>query len=108
MPPSMMNQPRFDTGSAHNLNQKRLSSISEMYTPIRVLNQFSTDWKIRARITKKGDKREWRNQKGEGVLMNIDLMDKEGTQIQATFFGESANKWHQILQENHVYLFSGG
>lgn len=58
-----------------------MSSISEMYTPIRCLNNFSTDWKIRARVTKKGDKREWRNAKGEGVLMGVDLIDKEGTQI---------------------------
>lgn len=66
-----------------------------MYTPIRCLNQFSTDWKIRARITKKGDKKEWKNQKGEGVLMNIELIDKEGTQIQVTFFGEAAHKFDQ-------------
>lgn len=30
-------------------------SLSEMYTPIRVLNQFSMEWRIRARITKKGE-----------------------------------------------------
>jgi len=65
-----------------------MSSIQEAYTPIRVLNQFSTDWRIRARVTKKGEEKHWRNNKGEGVLMNIDLIDKEGTQIQATFFGE--------------------
>jgi replication factor A1 len=58
---------------------KRLSSVSEMYTPIRCLNQFTPDWKIRARITKKGEKKTWRNMKGEGVLLNADLMDKEGT-----------------------------
>lgn len=46
--------------------------------------------------------------KGEGCLMNIDIIDKEGTQIQATFFNEAANKFHPILQENHVYLFSNG
>ena len=56
-----------------------MSSITEIYTPIRVLNQFSMDWRIRARITKKGDQKQWKNQKGEGVLMNIELIDKEGT-----------------------------
>lgn len=40
--------------------------------------------------------------------MNIDLIDKEGTQIQATFFGEAANKFDHLLRENHIYLFSNG
>jgi hypothetical protein len=41
-------------------------------------------------------------------LLNIDLIDKEGTQIQATFFGDAAHKFYGILEEDHVYLFSGG
>ena len=69
-----------------------MSSIQDMYTPIRVLNQFSTDWKIRARVTKRDEPRQWRNARGEGTLFNIELMDKEGTLVQATFFGEEAAK----------------
>ena len=67
--------------AANNLNQSRtrMSSIQDMYTPIRVLNQFSTDWKIRARVTKKFEPKSWRNERGEGMLMNIELIDKEGT-----------------------------
>lgn len=41
--------------------------------------------------------------------MNIELIDKEGTQVQATFFGEeSAKKYGPMLKENKVYLFSNG
>ncbi len=86
-----------------------MSSIQDMYTPIRVLNQFSTDWKIRARVTKKDEPKQWRNNRGEGTLMNIELIDKEGTQIQSTFFGEEAAKrFAPMLKENKVYLFSNG
>lgn len=53
--------------------------MMEMYTPIRMLNNFSTDWRIRARVTKKGDKKQWKNAKGEGVLLNADLIDREGS-----------------------------
>jgi replication factor A1 len=74
-----------------------MSSIQDIYTPLKVLNQFSTDWKVRARLTKKGEIRNWNNAKGSGCLMNIELMDKEGTQIQATFFGDSAMKFFPIL-----------
>lgn len=41
--------------------------------------------------------------------MNIELIDKEGTQVQATFFGEeSAKKFGPMLKVNQVYLFSNG
>jgi ssDNA-binding replication factor A large subunit len=33
-------------------------------------------WRIKARITKKGEKRIYRNNKGEGSLLNIELMDE--------------------------------
>lgn len=51
IPPSVMNNSnRYDEG----LRSKRMSSIQEMYTPIRMLNNFTKDWKIRARVTQKG------------------------------------------------------
>jgi replication factor A1 len=72
------------------------------------LNQFSTDWRIKARVTKKTPLREWNNLKGSGCLLNLELMDKEGTLILATFFNEGAKKYDTILSENNVYLFSNG
>lgn len=35
-------------------------------------------------------------------------MDKDGTQIQATFFNDAAEKFDSLIQENKVYLFSNG
>ena len=78
------------------------------YTPIKSLNSFLFDWKIKARITKKQAKKTWRNAKGEGTLLNIELIDFHGTQIVATFFNELANKYDLTLKENSVYLFSNG
>jgi len=78
------------------------------YTPIKSLNQFNSDWCIKARITKKADLRSWKNARGEGTLLNIDLIDKEGTRIQATFFNDTAQKFDSELQENSVYTFTGG
>ena len=59
--------------------------------PIKALNQFSNDWVIKARVVKKGEIRNWKNAKGEGKLFNIDLIDREGTLIQATAFNETAD-----------------
>jgi len=58
------------------------------YTPIKSLNTFLFDWKIKARVTKKHQKKSWKNQRGCGSLLNIELIDMAGTQIQATFFNE--------------------
>ena len=39
--------------------------------------------------------------------MSIDLIDHEGTLIQATMFNEEALKWTKVVEENKVYVFSG-
>lgn len=80
----------------------------ECYMPIRALNSFSNDWKIKARITKRGELRSWNNQKSKGQLLGIDLVDKDGTAIQATFFNDAAIKYSATLQTNKVYIFSNG
>lgn len=78
------------------------------FTPIKSLNTFNFDWKIKARVTKKHTKRPWKNARTEGWVFNIELMDSHGTQIQATFFNDSAVRYEQELQEGAVYLLSGG
>jgi ssDNA-binding replication factor A large subunit len=49
------------------------------------------DWKIKARVTKKHSKKAWKNNRGCGSLLNIELIDAAGAQIQATFFNEQAD-----------------
>lgn len=50
-------------------------------------NTFQYDWRIKARVTKK-TKKEWKNAKSTGVLLNLELIDSQGSQIQATFFND--------------------
>lgn len=78
------------------------------YTPIKALNTMNPDWKIKVRVIKKRDKKYWKNDRGEGVLMNIDLMDAYGDQIQATFFKSAVDYFESRIEENKVYLFSNG
>lgn len=40
--------------------------------------------------------------------MNVDLMDKHGTQIQATFFKDAVDKFDPIIKDGGIYLFSNG
>jgi replication factor A1 len=52
---------------------------ADMYTPVKVLNQFSTDWRIKVRVTKKYDIKKWNNARGTGELFTVDLVDADGT-----------------------------
>ena len=81
---------------------------SESFTPIKSLNTFLFDWKIKARVTKKHNKKTWKNSRGQGTLLNVELIDNQGTQIQATFFNDQADHYENRLVENRVYLFANG
>jgi len=43
------------------------------------LNSFNFDWRIKARVTKKHPRKQWKNAKSAGSLLNIELMDNMGT-----------------------------
>ncbi len=78
------------------------------YTPIKSLNTFLFDWKIKARVTKKHQMRNYTNARGAGHILKIELIDNQGTQIEGTFFNEQALTNNSTLEENKVYLISGG
>lgn len=67
-----------------------------------------TDWKFKARVVKKPPLREYKNARGAGKIMNIDLIDREGTMIQATMFNETADKWFDKVHEDKIYIFANG
>lgn len=48
--------------------------------PIAALNLHITEWRFKARVLKK-TKREFKNEKGAGTIMNLDLIDSSGTMI---------------------------
>jgi replication factor A1 len=78
------------------------------FTAISHLNPYMNRWTIKARLTSKGEIRHWSNQKGEGYLMSIELLDEAGGEIRGTFFKEAVDKYNPILEEGAVYSVSGG
>lgn len=63
---------------------------------------------IRARISKKYEKRHWDNSRGKGSLLNFELIDSNGTVIQATIFTAAVEKFDTIIEEGKVYVFTNG
>ncbi|CAE6450332.1 unnamed protein product [Rhizoctonia solani] len=73
--------------------------------PIEALSPYSNKWTIRARVTQKSDIRTWSNQRGEGKLFSVNLMDETG-EIRATGFNEVVDNLYPKLEEGKVYWFS--
>lgn len=46
------------------------------------------NWRIRVRIVKKGEVKSWSNAKGEGQLLNLEMVDGKGSKMQCTLFKE--------------------
>ena len=44
--------------------------------------------------------RNWKNARGEGKLLNIDLVDREGTMIQGTAFNDVAERLQDQLEQD--------
>lgn len=67
------------------------------------------NWRICARVVKKESMRYWNKGKNSGNLLNIGLADYiDGTQIQTTFYNETAEKYYDFLEEGKVYVFGDG
>ena len=72
------------------------------------LHPYKESWCIKARITKKSELKNWKNASKEGVLFNVDLVDRQNTEISCTFFNEAAKRFYPLLDQNKVYVFSNG
>lgn len=64
-----------------------------------------TRWTIKARVTQKSDIKHWSNQRGEGKLFSVTLMDETG-EIRATGFNDTVDAFYNVLEEGKVYFIS--
>lgn len=69
---------------------------------------MNSDWIVKARVSKKYPVKEWNNARGSGKLLNFELIDRYGTQIQATLFNKAVELFDPHLEQDKVYIFSKG
>lgn len=110
-----MSQNTDDDGGSKYGGEKNAAGVPEdpkgimdIYTPIKALSTFNYDWRIKARLIKKYERKCWKNARSEGYLLNIELMDQHGTQIQCTFFKDACDQFEHIMTEGNIYLMSNG
>ncbi|CAK0897627.1 unnamed protein product [Prorocentrum cordatum] len=78
------------------------------FFPISELSTYQSKWTIRARVTSKGQVRTFRKGSGEGQVFHVELLDAEGGEIRATFWGDAVTLFQDKLQKGKCYTFSGG
>lgn len=81
----------------------------ETYTTLKFLTTFSRNFNILVRVTKKSEIKHFtQTGKKEGKLFYFIVLDKDGSEMQATCFGKAVDKFYDIIQENGVYEIKGG
>ena len=76
--------------------------------PISSLNPYMGAWCVKARLAVKGNVRTFRNAKGEGKVMTVELVDEAGTAIQATVWKDAIDKYDAMLEVGKVYYVAKG
>jgi replication factor A1 len=90
-----------------------MPAVEQMYFPISELSPYHQEWTIRARVTNKGQLRTFNSKDknksaGSGKLFNVQLLDAQGGEIQASFFNEACDLYHKKMEKGKCYVLSGG
>eukprot|EP00948_MAST-09A_sp_MAST-9A-sp1_P000619 g619.t1 len=103
-------QQRTATSAApqYNNNSTSNSSSDSNFVLISDLNPYNRAWSIKARLTNKGNVKEWSNNKGTGRLMSVTFLDKAGSEVRATMFNDEVDRLEPLLQLNKVHIVSNG
>ena len=77
--------------------------------PIREISTYNgRNWTIRGRVTMKSQVRTFTNDRGNGKVFSVDLLDKDGGEIKASFFNQSVDKFFDLIDAGKIYTFSKG
>jgi replication factor A1 len=75
-----------------------------------MINLYTSDPRVRARLLKKDPVRTYTNARGQGKVTSITVMDnsvKPLNQIRLTMFGDTIDMYYDLLQVKLIYIFQG-
>jgi len=73
---------------------------------LKDLNEKIQKWRIKVRVVKKCEKKSCRG--GEGSMQTIQLVDKNGTEIEALLFNDAIREKGDLLADGNVYIIRDG
>lgn len=73
--------------------------------PISSLSPYKDRNVINARVTSKTEVKKWTNERGEGRLFSVSLLDSTG-EIRLTCFNDAVDQYFDLLQVGKVYEFA--
>mmetsp|Transcript_113163 Transcript_113163/g.178013 ORF Transcript_113163/g.178013 Transcript_113163/m.178013 type:complete len:467 (-) Transcript_113163:240-1640(-) len=85
-----------------------MASTAQAFLPICELSPYMKKWIIKARVTEKTDLRKFNRNGGEGKVFKAVLLDASGSDIQASFFNDAADKFVNMLEKGQCFTFSQG
>lgn len=92
------------SSSTVNTSNNQHSSASNNI-PISGLSPYKDRCIINARVTSKTEVKKWTNDRGEGRLFSVSLLDASG-EIRLTCFNDSVDQYFDLLQVGKVYEFA--
>eukprot|EP00798_Chlamydomonas_sp_ICE-L_P011132 gene11132-18752_t len=81
-------------------------SDRKVFHKIGALHPYDDQWCIKAKVERKNDMRTINSQKGSMAVFSCELVDDQGSQIQATFWRGQAERYAETLEEGKVYVFA--
>jgi replication factor A1 len=77
--------------------------------PLSALNPFqNARWVVKCRVIHKGDVKTWKNERGEGKLLSMDILDAEGSKMRVTMFNAEVDMFEPMMQLGKSYFISKG
>lgn len=108
------NTPKFDVQMANTnetyTKEKQAVDSSKFFTPLAQLTSFSKNLQLLVRVVKKNALKTYNNtdKRNSCRVFTFIVMDSEGSEMQASAFNKTCDKYFSMIKENCVYEILGG